>query len=106
MSETTLTRAIAAALRKEGAWVVKTHGGPLSAGVPDLLVCYKGRFVAVEVKMPGGRLTRLQASTLGRISVAGGWAIVATSVEDAMSTLGEFRGEGTMKAREGRRSND
>ena len=33
----------------------KEHGGPYgSAGIPDIICCYKGRFLGLEAKLPGG----------------------------------------------------
>ena len=39
----------------------KEHGGPYgTSGIPDIICCYKGRFLGLEVKLPGGKLTALQ----------------------------------------------
>jgi len=62
----------------------KEHGGQFgAAGLPDIIVCFKGRFVAFEVKTAAGKLTVLQTITLKRIQAAGGTAEVVRSVEDA-----------------------
>ena len=38
----------------------KEHGGPYgTSGVPDIICCYKGRFLGLEVKLPTGALTEL-----------------------------------------------
>lgn len=79
--ETKLQKKIAARLRERGAWVTKIHGGIYSSGVPDLLVCYRGRFIAMEVKVPGrSKATRLQAAQLRQIRAARGRAYVVRSV--------------------------
>ena len=66
----------------------KTHGGMYgTAGIPDIIACVDGRFVGLEVKQPGGKLTRLQEATLGRIRAAGGVAAMVTSVEEAGRAL-------------------
>ena len=84
--ESRLTTKIAAALTTRGAWVLKYHVSPYSrAGTPDLLVCYRGRFLALEVKVPGGKPTRLQSQTLAIIRSAGGVAEVVTTVEEALN---------------------
>lgn len=63
------------------AW--KTHGGPYSpAGIPDIIACVDGRFVGLEVKQPGGKLTLIQEATLRKITEAGGTAHMVTCVED------------------------
>jgi len=58
------------------------------AGIPDIIVCHKGRFVGIEVKAPKGRLTPLQTRTLEQIQASGGSAMVATSVDDVKRFLG------------------
>ena len=51
----------------------KEHGGPYgTSGVPDIICCYKGRFLGLEAKLPGGRLTELQKRALEKINRAGG----------------------------------
>lgn len=68
------------------AW--KTHGGMYgTAGIPDIIACIDGRFYAFEVKQPGGRLTRLQETTLEKLQAAGGAAFKVTSVEEVKMAL-------------------
>ena len=60
-----------------GAWHLKTiSNGMQRAGIPDLLICYKGRFIAVELKARNGKATPLQSWTLKRIRNSGGSAFV------------------------------
>ena len=69
----------------------KEHGGQYgTAGIPDIIVCYRGRFVAFEVKTEKGKLTVLQAITIKRIQNAGGIAAVVRSVEDAKAVLSKL----------------
>jgi hypothetical protein len=68
---------------------VKTHGSVYSAGQPDLLGCYQGRTLALEVKRPGGRPTKLQLATLEKWRNAGAIAAVVRSVEDVRELLEE-----------------
>ena len=73
------------------AW--KTHGGMYgTAGIPDIIACIDGRFYAFEVKQPGGRLSRLQEVTLGKIRAAGGSAFMVTSVEKIEAAILEEGG--------------
>ena len=68
------------------AW--KEHGGMYgTAGLPDIICCIGGRFVAFEVKVPTGKLTKLQEITIQRIKAAKGEACKVTSVEDVKSIL-------------------
>lgn len=94
MMEKDIVAAILRLLKKRPrcfAW--KTHGGMYgTAGIPDIIACVGGRFVALEVKQPGRQATRLQAATLDKIRGAGGIAAVVTSVEEAEQTLVEKGG--------------
>ena len=66
----------------------KEHGGPYgTSGVPDIICCYKGRFLGLEVKLPTGRLTELQKRAIHRINQAGGIACRVESVEDAKRVI-------------------
>lgn len=70
------------------AWHYKTHGHDRGrAGIPDELVCYRGRFLAVEYKQPGKHPEPIQEWELERIRDAGGMAIVATSIDDIRQAL-------------------
>lgn len=77
------------ALTAKGAWVTKTHGSLHSAGLPDILACYQGRFIGIEVKRPEtrGTVTARQQAFLDQIEAAGGIVGVATSVEEALAIL-------------------
>ena len=66
----------------------KEHGGPYGcAGIPDIICCYKGRFLGLECKLPGGRLTQLQKRAIEKINRAGGIACRVESVEDARRVI-------------------
>jgi hypothetical protein len=68
------------------AW--KEHGGMYgTSGLPDIICCIGGRFVAFEVKTPTGRLSKLQSVTLARINAAKGMAYMVTSVEEVRFLL-------------------
>ena len=91
--EKDIVNAIKKALTKNGAWVVKTHGSIHTAGLPDLLVCYQGQFIGMEVKRPETRhtVTMRQQAFLDAIEAAGGTSGVVTSVEEALLLLKEAR---------------
>lgn len=58
------------------------------AGCSDIIgQTVDGRFLAVEVKRPGGKPTAEQIAFLGRVSRAGGVAFVAWSVDDVARGL-------------------
>ena len=56
-------------------------------GVSDLIGWTHGRFVAVEVKGPRGRITDEQAAFLELVRRSGGLAGVARSVDDARAII-------------------
>ena len=86
--EAVLQRQIIQHLRGMGAWVFNVHGSPYqTVGVPDLLVGYRGRFYAMEVKRPGGVLSPAQAKTIEAIRASGSVAGRVESIEEAVALL-------------------
>lgn len=66
----------------------KEHGGIYgTAGLPDIICCIDGRFVAFEVKTPSGKLTKLQETTIQRIRKAKGQAYKVSSIEEVKTIL-------------------
>ena len=66
----------------------KEHGGPYgTSGIPDIIICYKGRFIGMECKLPDGRLTELQKRAISKINRAGGIARRVESVSEAHSII-------------------
>ena len=65
-------------LKEQGCWFVKYWGGGqfTKSGVPDLLICCNGHFIAAELKGPGGKPSELQLWTIEQIRKAGGFADV------------------------------
>ena len=55
--------------------------------MPDIIICYKGRFIGMECKLPGGRLTELQKRAIIKINLAGGIARRVESVADAQAII-------------------
>ena len=73
----------------------KEHGGPYgTSGIPDIICCYKGRFLGLEVKLPRGQLTVLQKRALDRINAAGGIARRVESVDDVKAIIAQADREG------------
>ena len=76
-----------------GCFCWKQHGSPYSTiGLPDIICCIAGRFVAFEVKTEDGRLTALQDRTLSRIRDAGGVAYVVRSLDEVKAILKNLEG--------------
>jgi len=51
-------------------------GGFGASGVPDVVGCYKGRFIGIECKANGNKPTALQQMNLDKIAAQGGIALV------------------------------
>lgn len=83
------------------AWIHHPVGSPFQTpGIPDLVMCLDGIFVAMEVKLahPGEshnhavlRATPQQRNQIRLINTAGGIAAVVTSVEEALDLLAAVR---------------
>jgi len=54
----------------------------MGTGVADILICFRGKFIAIEVKVPGGKATPLQMHFLNQITISGGLSAVVYSVEE------------------------
>ena len=64
-------------LEDEGCWFVKFFANAYTkSGIPDILCCCNGYFVAVEVKAPNGKPSELQKWNIEKIKEAGGIAMV------------------------------
>lgn len=90
MSEGRLQKQIKEYLSERGAYVETIFGGGYqSAGVPDILASYKGRFLAVEVKSPNGKgvASDIQILKIREIRQSGGVGLFADSMEDVEKVL-------------------
>lgn len=88
--ESTLRSSIVKKLDSYGGFWYVTHIDQYgTGGIPDIIGCYKGRFIAFEVKLPGKEhtLTERQARRIAQINAAGGKAAMVTSVEQAASIV-------------------
>lgn len=93
MRESNLTRGILKVLQQKGGFWFKVHGHPgQRRGIPDIIGCYKGKFVGLEIKIPGrqNKTTALQKQVLGQITQAGGVGKVVTSKKEALEVLREI----------------
>jgi len=92
MLESDLVRKIIKALKAkypDDVWY-KMHIGPYQErGIPDILGCHKGTFIGIEVKLPSNKkgTTKYQELQLHRIFEAGGYATMATSVEEVLKKI-------------------
>lgn len=75
-------------IRSRGGWCVKIHGSPYQdRGTPDILACYKGRFIAIEVKTSRGVPEPEQLEARKQILKAGGKSIITHMVEEVKDVI-------------------
>jgi len=88
MREKQIENAIKRYLSSKGVWYIKHHANKFTkVGVPDILACWEGKFLAIEVKTPVGKLTELQKYNLEAIQNAGGISLVARSLKDVVEVI-------------------
>lgn len=64
-------------LTDNGIWHVKYFAnGFTKSGIPDILACCNGHFLAIEVKAENGKPSELQLYHMEKIRQSGGHAIV------------------------------
>ena len=87
-----------AKVKKKAVQILKQHGAyyfyPVTggygrSGVPDIIACYKGRFIGIECKAGTNKPTALQQKNLTDIKLADGIALVVNeeNIEEVCRTL-------------------
>ena len=78
-------------LKDKGYWFFKVHGSIFQpSGIPDILACIDGKFVAIEVKRSkGGVVSPLQKAQIAKIKENGGIVGVANSMDEFLKILKE-----------------
>jgi len=87
-----------AKVKKKAVQILKQHGAyyfyPVTggygrSGVPDIIACYKGRFIGIECKAGTNKPTALQQKNLTDIETADGVALVVNeeNIEEVCRTL-------------------
>lgn len=72
---------------------MKVVGSPVQAGgIPDIIICKNGKFIAMELKRPDGEgiLASRQEAQLERINRAGGYGLVIDSYEQFVKTMNDL----------------
>ena len=88
--EKDLKRDVVNEVYRRGGWVFdqpmskKTRGRP---GVPDIIACYRGYFIAIELKAAGGTLRPEQAQEAVAIRKASGRFVLAYTLADVIEAL-------------------
>jgi Holliday junction resolvase len=88
--ETKVKRKVGAILSKYGAYFFfPPANGFGRAGIPDIIACYCGQFIAIECKAGRNTTTALQRRDLRAIEDAGGYALVIneTNIDQVTAVL-------------------
>lgn len=91
--ESAVKKQVVKVLKERGAYYFyPVTSGYGASGVPDIVACYKGRFVGIECKAGKNKPTDLQQRNLDAIVGSGGIALVIneTNVADLVSALSEM----------------
>lgn len=75
-------------------WFFKVYGnGVQKGGVADFIICYKGKFIAIELKKPKDSygITDRQRIELKKIKFAGGIAYAINSLDDLKLILDNIK---------------
>jgi len=74
--EAKVKKQVVAILKEVGAYYFfPPSNGYGRAGIPDVVVCYEGRFIAIECKAGSNQPTALQLREIAAINAAGGIAL-------------------------------
>jgi Holliday junction resolvase len=88
---------VTALLKARGAYYfTPVTGGFGTSGVPDIVACYKGKFLGIECKAGGRQPTALQLKNLEDIQKNGGESLVIREdtidlLEELLNLLGETK---------------
>lgn len=85
--ESKVKKQVVAVLKEYGMYYFyPVTGGYGRSGVPDIVACWKGRFLGIECKANGGTPTALQIKNLEQIVAADGISILVDE-----TSIGTFR---------------
>lgn len=63
------------------------------SGFPDILVCYDGWFMGLEIKTPVGKPTMQQMKVIEDIGKSGGIGAIVRSVDEVKQLFAELDGD-------------
>lgn len=107
-TESQIQSAIIDYLRMVGAVVTRVNSGKMfvqnsngssrivrlaDAGTADLIACYRGRYLAIEVKDHKGKVRPEQEQFIQEVNDAEGRGFIARSVDDVIKVLDQIKSE-------------
>lgn len=98
--ESKVKRDVTTMLKNRGAYYFYPVAGALGAraGIPDIIVCYRGWFIGIECKAGRGKPTDYQLNQIDAIQKAGGIAFVVNelnikAVQDILDDIDKYEEE-------------
>lgn len=77
MTEKQFEKQVKEFLKSHNIWFTKIWGGGFQkAGIPDIIACVNGHFVAIEIKGPNGKATELQKYNIKKINECNGTGVI------------------------------
>lgn len=67
-------------LKSKGGFILTINGATLK-GIPDILCLFNGKLLAIEVKLPNKKPTKLQLSMIDKLNQAGAIAYVENDLQ-------------------------
>lgn len=92
MLESKIQKDIISYLRRNRIFHLRFQAQSNVNGIPDIICCYKGLFLGLELKQEKGKATELQKKKLEAINNAGGIGLVVRSVEEVDRLIKELDG--------------
>lgn len=87
--EGAVKKAVVKLLEKAGAYYFfAAANGYGRAGIPDIICCLHGEFLAIECKAGKNKATALQLREMDRIKIAGGRPLIVTDDPQSLEALG------------------
>lgn len=91
MKESVLQTKMLELIRGRGGYAETIWGGGYqSAGIPDILACYKGVFLGIEVKVGKNKPSALQKAKVNMINQAGGLAVVTWDDTEQLKAMLDY----------------
>ena len=94
--EAKVKKKVTTILKEHGAfYFTPVTGGFGHSGIPDIVACYKGKFIGIECKAGDKKPTALQNKVLGDIRNARGFALVVneSNLQDVVDVINFIKGE-------------
>jgi hypothetical protein len=94
MNEKQLENRMKKYLSNKNIYHFKVHGnGFMRSGIPDLICCVNGHFVAIEIKRPDGKgkVSKLQEIEIDRIKRSNGIAVVMNNYDEFVKFISEIK---------------